>query len=200
MEGRMSAPKSDTATIEARKNRLLELLAQGKSQVDAAEILRVEGYPADDRTIRRDVYSLRGQWGEANMSQYELLREQQLREVEEDKAELRSLREKLDTITDPIEVIDLALKIIDRRDTVAQREMKLTGTAAPTKSIHANISANPEHSTEYLLFREACAGLNNEQLHEVYAVAKALPRTWVAPPIEADFPVRMLPEVTDDFS
>ena len=91
----MSAPKSDTATIEARKNRLLELLTEGKSQDEAAEILRLEGYPADDRTIRRDVTSLRGQWGEANINQYDLLREQQLREVEEDKAELRSLREKL---------------------------------------------------------------------------------------------------------
>jgi hypothetical protein len=79
-------------------------------------------------------------------------------------------------------------------------EMDLRGTAAPTKSIHASISANPEHSTEYLLFREACAGLNNDQLHEVYAMAKALPRSWVAPPIEADFPVRLLPEATDDIS
>jgi hypothetical protein len=196
----VSAPKSDTATIEARKNRLLELLTEGKSQVAAAEILRLEGYPADERTIRRDVTSLRGQWGEVNMNQFDALREQQLVEVEEDKTELRKLREKLEMLVDPVEVIDLALKIIDRRDTVAQREMKLTGTAAPSRSISANVNLNPEHSQEYLLFREACAGLTEDQLHAVYVMAKSLPRTWVAPPIEADFPARMLMEATDDFS
>jgi hypothetical protein len=80
-------------------------------------------------------------------------------------------------------------------------EMDLRGTAAPTKSISAHVDVNPEHSQEYLLFREACAGLTDDQLHEVYAVAKALTRTWVAPPIEANFPppmVKALPEVTNE--
>lgn len=166
----MSAPKSDTATIEARKNRLLELLAEGKTQVDAAEILRVEGYPADSRTIQRDVRSLRGQWGEANVNQFELLREQQLREVEEDKAELRSLREKLTDFVDPREVIEWALKIIDRRDAIRQTEIKLTGTAAPSKSISANVSVEQqvipiEQQLEYL---NAFAGLyEDERLEEL---------------------------------
>jgi hypothetical protein len=80
-------------------------------------------------------------------------------------------------------------------------EMDLRGTAAPSRSVTANVNINPEHSTEFLLFREACAGLTEDQLHEVYAVAKTLPRTWVAPPIEANFPppmVRALPEVTNE--
>jgi hypothetical protein len=80
-------------------------------------------------------------------------------------------------------------------------EMDLRGTAAPSRSISAHVDINPEHSTEYLLFKEACAGLTEDQLHEVYAVAKTLPRTWVAPPIEANFPppmVRELTEVTDE--
>lgn len=175
----MSAPKSDTSTIEARKNRLLELLSEGKSQVDAAEILRREGYPADDRTIRRDVTSLRGQWGEVNTNQYELLREQQLREVEEDKAELQRLREKLDMLVDPIEVIELALKILDRRDTVAQREMKLTGTAAPSKSISANVNVEQqvipiEQQLEYL---NAFAGLYEDERLEELDRVKARKRT-----------------------
>lgn len=175
----MSAPKSDTATIEARKNRLLELLSEGKSQVDAAEILRREGYPADGRTIQRDVRSLRGQWGEANVSQYDLLREQQLREVEEDKRELQRLREKLDMLVDPIEVIDLALKILDRRDTVAQREMKLTGTAAPSKSISANVNVEQqaipfEQQLEYL---NAFAGLYEDERLEELDRVKARRRT-----------------------
>lgn len=183
----MSAPKSDTATIEARKNRLLELLAEGKSQLEAAEILRREGYPADARTVRRDVVSLKGQWGEQNMSQFEQWRDEHI-------AELQELRDKLeDPMIKPADKIALALAII-------REDSKIKGTVAPSKSITATINSNPEHSTEYLLFREACAGLNNDQLHEVYGFAKKLQRNWVAPPIEADFPVRMLPEATDDFS
>jgi hypothetical protein len=81
-------------------------------------------------------------------------------------------------------------------------EMDLRGTAAPSRSssTNLNVNINPEHSTEYLLFREACAGLSEDQLHEVYTAAKTLPRSWVAPPIEANFPplmVRALAEVTD---
>lgn len=71
-------------------------------------------------------------------------------------------------------------------------EVEIRGTAAPSKSISAHVDVNPEHSQDYLLFREACAGLTEDQLHQVYAVAKALPRTWVAPSIEANFPPPMV--------
>ena len=175
----MSAPKSDTSTIEARKHRLLELLAEGKSQLQAAEILRLENYPAHDRTIRRDVHSLRGQWGKENMNQFELIREQQLREVEEDKAELRSLRDKLTAFVDPREVIEWALKIIDRRDAIRQTEIKLTGTAAPTKSISANMQVEQqvipvEQQLEYL---NAFAGLYEDERLEELDRVKARKRT-----------------------
>ena len=51
----MSAPKSDTATIEARKFRLQELLAEGKTQREAAEILKGEEFPADvTHTLQRE--------------------------------------------------------------------------------------------------------------------------------------------------
>jgi hypothetical protein len=184
----MSAPKSDTATIEARKNRLLELLTEGKSQVDAAEQLRVEGYPADDRTVRRDVFSLRGQWGKENMSEFQRWQAEHIEE-------LQLLREQLlDDKIKPDRKIELTLAII-------REDSKIKGTAAPSKSISATVNLNPEHSTDYLLFKEACAGLTEDQLHEVYAMARTLPRTWVAPPIEANFPppmVRELTEVTDE--
>ena len=113
------------------------------------------------------------------MSQYDLLREQQLREVEEDKAELLRLREKLDMLVDPIEIIELALKILDRRDTVAQREMKLTGTAAPTKSISANVNVAQqaisfEQQLEYL---NAFAGLYEDERLEELDRVKARKRT-----------------------
>jgi hypothetical protein len=122
----MSAPKSDTATIAARQNRLLSLLAEGKTQGEAAEVLRDENYPADLRTVQRDVRSLRGQWGEQNMSQFEIWRDEHI-------AELQELREKLqDESIRPAERIALALKIIDQ-------DSKLKGTAAPTKHITAHV-------------------------------------------------------------
>jgi hypothetical protein len=67
--------KSDEATICARKHRLLELLIEGKTQAEAAEILRCEGFPAHPRTIQRDVMSLKGQWKIKNMSLFELIKE-----------------------------------------------------------------------------------------------------------------------------
>ena len=175
----MSAPKSDTPTIEARKHRLLELLSEGKTQVDAAEILRQENYPADLRTVQRDVRSLRGQWGEANINQYDLLREQQLHEVEEDKAELRALRDKLVEFVDPREVIEWALKIIDRRDAIRQTEIKLTGTAAPSKSISAKVNVEQqvipiEQQLEYL---NAFAGLYEDERLEELDRVKSRKRT-----------------------
>lgn len=125
----MSAPKSDTATIEARKNRLLELLAEGKTQSEAAEILRVENYPADLRTVQRDVQSLRGQWGKENMTQFEQWRDEHI-------AELQELREKLeDPSIEAKDKIALALAII-------REDSRIKGTAAPSKSITANVNAD----------------------------------------------------------
>jgi hypothetical protein len=70
-------------------------------------------------------------------------------------------------------------------------EMDLRGTAAPTRSENLNVNLNPEHSEEFLLFKEACAGLTEDQRHEVRAYAKGLPRTWVAPRPEENFPPPM---------
>lgn len=192
----MSAPKSDTATIEARKNRLLELLAEGKTQTEASDILRQENYPADLRTVQRDVRSLRGQWGEANMNQYELLREQQLREVEEDKAELRSLRAQLESLSnpndrliDPFEVIELALKILDRRDTVAQREMKLTGTAAPSKAIIGHMSG-PKLDSLYLDIREVLLDLSDGDKQEALLLMRDFAKSHRKPVVVDAMPMQ----------
>jgi len=185
----MSAPKSDTATIEARKNRLLELLAEGKSQVDAAEILRVEGYPADDRTIRRDVRLLRGQWSETNMNQFDAMREQQLREVEEDKADLKSLRDKLTAFVDPREVIEWALKIIDRRDSIRQTEIKLTGTAAPSKSIVGHVHG-PQLDAFYLEIRQELIDLSDGDKQEALVLMREFAKSRKKPVVVDAMPLR----------
>jgi hypothetical protein len=162
----MSAPKSDTATIEARKNRLLELLAEGKNQQQAAEILRLERYPADDRTVRRDVTSLRVQWGEQNMNQFEQWRDEHI-------AELEALRLKLlDPTITPSDKIALALAII-------REDSKIKGTAAATKSISANVNVEQqvipmEQQLEYL---NAFAGLYEDERLEELDRVKARKRT-----------------------
>lgn len=182
----MTAPKSDTATIEARKNRLLDLLKEGMTQADAAEVLRLEGHPADIRTVRRDVASLRVQWGEENMTQFDQLREQQLQECAEDRAELKSLRVMLeDKLLDPIKAVALAIQIVDKRDKVARREMDLAGTAAPTKSISARLSG-PQLDALYLDIRQVLLDLDEAdrpeglQLLQDWAKTKIKPRVLVA--------------------
>jgi hypothetical protein len=112
------------------------------------------------------------------------------------------VRQQVELLTKAIEEVwegklppEAANSIRGLMDSVA----RLTGSNAATKSssTNVNVNLNPEHSTDYLLFREACAGLSEDQLHEVYAVAKTLPRTWVAPPIEQNFPPPMMRELTE---
>jgi len=94
-------------------------------------------------------------------------------------AEIESL------VSDPaLDKIGKAKVLLD----VVKQLRAIYGTDSPTKSISATISANPEHSREFLLFREATAGLDEDQLHEVYRFAKAINRNWTPPAIEADFP------------
>lgn len=159
----MSAPKSDTATIEARKNRLLELLSEGKNQTEAADILRQENYPADLRTVQRDVSSLRGQWGETNMSQYELLREQQLTRITEKWAEI----DKDQTMTGAEKHLAWSRWM--------KLEMDLCGTAAPTKSIHATVKG-PQLDSLYLDIREVLLDLDDEAKHEALILMREFAR------------------------
>ncbi len=163
----MSAPKSDTATIEARRNRLLELYAEGKTQRVASEILKAEGYPADVRTVRRDVKNhLEKGWREQNMNQFEQWRDEHI-------AELEALRAKLEDPTiAPSDKIALALAII-------REDSKIKGTAAPSKSISANVNVEQqvipmEAQLEYL---NAFAGLYEDERLEELDRVKARKRT-----------------------
>ncbi|HKV79755.1 MAG TPA: hypothetical protein VJP02_16515 [Candidatus Sulfotelmatobacter sp.] len=155
----MSAPKSDTSTIEARKNRLLELLSEGKNQTDAAEILRQENYPADLRTVQRDVRSLRGQWGEANMNQYEALREQQLTRITEKWTEI----DNDDTMSGAEKHLAWSRWM--------RLEVDLTGTAAPSKSIVGHVSG-PKLDSLYLDIREVLLDLDEENKQEALQVMR----------------------------
>jgi hypothetical protein len=172
----MSAPKSDAATIEARKNRLLELLAEGKSQLEAAEILRREGYPADVRTVRRDVVSLKGQWGEQNMSQIEQWRDEHI-------AELRELREKLEyPLIRPAEKIALALTII-------REDSRIKGTAAPSKSIHATVSG-PQLDALYLEIRQELLDLTDDDKQEALFLMREFAKSRKKPVVVDAMPLQ----------
>lgn len=76
-------------------------------------------------------------------------------------------------------------------------EVEIRGTAAPTKSITATVDLNPELSDEYLLDREAMAGLNDEQRHQVRMFAKSLPRPDHGIVIDGKVFQKQLPEVTE---
>jgi hypothetical protein len=166
----MSAPKSDTATIAARRNRLLELLSEGRTEVQAADILRDEGYPASPLTIRRDVQTLAPRWRDANLEAYSEHAQRQFNELLELKAAL------VDPSISKDRRISLALQILDR-------EFDLLGTKAPTKSVHADVSG--EFSPQYLKFKKATSGLSEVQLETVYKFAESVKRVYVAPVIDA---------------
>jgi hypothetical protein len=81
------------------------------------------------------------------------------------------------------QMIDAWLSIVDRA-------AKLFGLDAPTKSISAHVDVNPEHSDEFVRYREAVAHLNEEQKEDVRRYAKSLPNLWKTPPMDADILAR----------
>src|ERR1700727_4017397 len=88
----MTTPKSDTATIEARRHRLLELLSEGRTEAQAAEILRKEGYPASVPTVWRDVRKLSINWRDLNQMEFEEFRGRQFEELQDLKIALTDLQ------------------------------------------------------------------------------------------------------------
>lgn len=168
------------ARAAARRETMLKLAAQGKTNKQISAEVGVA-----QQTVQNNL-------SRANKEPLTLTEERAqsaLDELAELKEEVKSHRKGNKPL--PLAAVDRLIKI-------AEVVMRLEGTAAPTKSISANVNVNPEHSEEYLLFREACAGLSDEQKHDVRMYAKALPRTWVAPPIEANFPPPMVRQLEAD--
>lgn len=161
----MSAPKSDQAIIASRRHRLLELLSEGKTKSQCAEILQSEGYPASPNTLWLDFKGLRSQWEDANMDSIGEYRAAQLIELSELKAQLVSPN------IPPVKKVELALAIIDR-------EIDLLGTKAATKTITANINTDvdPEQLVGYRRFVYETSGLTTEQVESVYQFARKMLR------------------------
>jgi hypothetical protein len=138
----MAGPKSDKATIEARRCRLNELLAEGKTPADAAPILRAEGFPASHDAVEKDVEAMSVGWRERNAEAYGAIAAKQYAEQQADKRELDELRITLGaTNLSPEKKIALSLDILKQRESLRDQEMKLTGSAAPTRSVTAHVDA-----------------------------------------------------------
>jgi hypothetical protein len=186
-EGRMTAPSGYLRTLrEEQSRRRLEVARLVRDTPNVTDVELAKALNVSRNTIREDRLALMAEVNQDAKSEFQIWRGEHIEE-------LRRLREQLlDHLIPPEKRIELALKII-------AQDARLKGTEAPSKSISANVNVNPEHSEDYLLFREACAELTEEQIHDVRLYAKALPRTWVAPPIEVNFPpMKALPEATDE--
>jgi hypothetical protein len=158
--------KSDTATIESRRNRLLELLSEGKTESQAGAILRTEGYPASHDTVERDVDALVPKWRAENASAFEQYRENQFSRITAKWAEIEN---------------DASMSGAEKHAAWARwmrLEMDLLGTAAPSKSIQAHVSSG-ESSPEYLEYKKAFAGLSKAQHAQELARVASVPREAV---------------------
>ena len=158
------APKSNKATIEGRRVRVIELLKEGKTAPQAAEIVRAEGFPASDVTVRRDFRALAPAWRAGNEQAFDHYRQKQLAELEGLRAELKNDKIK------PDRRIDLALSILDR-------EIRLLGTEAPSKAIVGHVRENTTIQNRFL---EHAYGLSELQINEVFAFMDSLPRHKVS--------------------
>lgn len=149
---------ANKAKTAERRSRLVELMRAGVNKVEASEVLKNEGYPASPATLRRDVSKhLAPKWDAMNN---EAFREYQLNE-------LWQLREQLSNpAIKPDRRIELALAILDR-------QIRLAGTEAASKSIVAHVRENTAVQYRFL---EHSHGLSAEQIEEVFSFMDSLPR------------------------
>jgi hypothetical protein len=152
--------KSSIDVITKRRDRLLELLDLGKTQAEARDILKDEGFPADRNTIWRDLEALKVEWKQANVEDFEVLRNKQL-------AILETI-EKVNWMgTVPAETIREARML--RKDISS-----LLGLDAPTKSVSASVSMDePDWVAD---FRLAAQGLTEEDFPQIWEFMRNLPR------------------------
>ena len=110
--------KSDASTIEARRNRLIELLAEGKTEAQAAKILRAEGHPASHDTVERDVRKLAPAWRVANEAAFDEYRQNQLTLLSELREQLENPALKVDRR------IELSLSILDGKSNLQAQKLR----------------------------------------------------------------------------
>jgi len=122
--------RSSAALIEKRRTRLLELKQEGKTTIEAEEILTAEGFPADRVTLWRDLKGMMVKLEVNNSETYLQLKQEQ-------NTILRCMEELL--ITEQVDP-EVAREWRAIRKDIGE----LWGLDAPSKSIHAHVNADAE--------------------------------------------------------
>jgi hypothetical protein len=150
----MAGPKSDAATIEARRHRLTELLADGRSVSQCFEDLVEDGFPASRTTLWRDVVELRKDWKTANVKNYDALREKQMNIL------LKIEQALLEDLVEP----DKAKVWLAIRKDVSS----LLGLDAPSRSVSLSLDMkNVEDMSTGELWMNMAEGLSSERHQRV---------------------------------
>lgn len=159
---------------ERRAPKVAEALAKGVPMTEAAKELGV-CYNTVRRDKERIIDGLRKEAG-ASLDE---LRAGQLLKL----AEMEALCE--DSRIKPDRKVELLHSLL-------QTEIKLQGTAAPSRSITASIEV--EHSPLFLKFKKHTAGLSEPQIDQVLGFASSLPREADSEVVDASwFPAKELP-------
>jgi hypothetical protein len=160
--------RSSAAIIEKRRARLLELKQQGVSTVEAEEILKAEGYPADRNTLTRDLTRLKQQFNTSNGTEF-----------------AEYVREQVTLLTQAVEEVwegklppDAANSIRGLMDSIA----RLTGSNAPTKSIHATVKG-PQLDALYLDIRQELLHLSDDDKQEALLLIREFAKSRKKPVI-----------------
>jgi hypothetical protein len=158
--------RSSAAFIEKRRTRLLELKQQGVSTVEAEEILKAEGYPADRVTLWRDLTGLRKQFNASNREEFS-----------------QYIQEQVTLLTQAVEEVwsgelppEAANSIGRLMDSIA----RLTGSNAPTKSIHATVKG-PQLDALYLDIREVLLDLSDVDKEEALQLMREFAKSHKKP-------------------
>jgi hypothetical protein len=157
--------RSSAAIIEKRRTRLLELKQEGKTTIEAEQILTAEGFPADRVTLWRDLKGMMVKLEVNNSKTYLQLKQEQ-------DVILRRMEELL--ITEQVEP-----EVAREWRAIRKDISELWGLDAPTKNISASVNADVqvlpiEQQLEYL---QAFAGLYDDERLTILDEIRARPRT-----------------------
>jgi hypothetical protein len=157
----MSRPRgnrSSAALIEKRRTRLLELKQEGKTTIEAEQILTAEGFPADRVTLWRDLKGMMVKLEVNNSETYLELKQEQ-------DVILRRMEELL--ITEQVEP-----EVAREWRAIRKDISELWGLDAPNKSLHAHIDTeiDPAKLVGYRKFL-----YHTRHLSEADIIAKVYP-------------------------
>src|SRR5579859_6814695 len=154
--------RSSAALIEKRRTRLLELKQEGKTTIEAEDILKAEGFPADRVTLWRDLSKLRDGFNITNREEFATYVQEQV----------ALLTQAIEEVWEGSLPPEAANSIRGLMDSIA----RLTGSNAPTKSIHATVKG-PQLDALYLDIRQELLHLGDKDKHEALLLMREFARS-----------------------